>query len=348
MRMRELILKEECHEDVFALSVKTDQEQIQDIEYAFYLFRNDEKIQVVWYQPGGEVEFKLKRSGIYHVAAFARPKGHTELLGVKTSERYAFVHDSEIPRLGSICPVSIWGSCVSRDVLACQENDLQLKTYVARQSIVAALSPPVQCDKEIALSSGFQKRMVQYDLDKQGLPLLRKDGSQFLIVDMVDERFDLAKIHGSYVTMSNEIKASGVVPHGAEIIKKEKRGSQFFVEQHALDGYVDEFAKGITGIYKPDHIIIHVAKLHDYYVDEQNRIKKFPVHHIWNNKRTNELLASMYNRLKQKIPEAAVIDICDNYCADIKHKWGLAPMHYQSSYYEHVLKEIINIIMHRR
>lgn len=345
MCAQELILKEECRDDLFAVSVQTNQEQ--DIEYAFYLFRNDEKIQVVWYQPGGDVEFRLKRSGVYHVAAFARKKGQTEILGLKTSERYAFVHESEIPNLETVCPVSIWGSCVSRDVLACHENTLQLKTYVARQSIVSALSVPIQCDQEIALSSGFQKRMVQYDLDKQGLSQFQEDGSRFLIVDMVDERFDLAKVHGSYVTMSNELKASGVLPHGAEIVKKEKRGSQFFVEQCALDTYVDRFAREITRIYKPDHIIIHVAKLQDYYVDERNRIKKFPVHHIWNNKRVNELLASMYRRLKEQIPEAAVIDVCDDYCADTKHKWGLAPMHYQTAYYEHVLKEIVDIIKRR-
>lgn len=46
----------------------------------------------------------------------------------------------------------------------------------------------------------------------------------------------------------------------------------------------------------------------------------------------------MYGCTKKRIPYANVLSISSKYIADEKHKWGLAPMHFQEEYY----KEAVN------
>ena len=51
-----------------------------------------------------------------------------------------------------------------------------------------------------------------------------------------------------------------------------------------------------------------------------------------------EKMANDY--LEKYMPKAHVINICDKYCADENHKWGLAPMHYCDKYYIDMLSRI--------
>lgn len=247
------------------------------------------------------------------------------------------------------CPsktINLFGSCVTRDVFEYNtSNCLNLGQYIARQSILSAVSPSVQIVEEhIELDSKFQKRMVLMDLEKNTFEVLQKNTSDYLIIDLIDERFPLVKYNNSYFTASNEaVKGCSFLK---ELNKHYKRiaNGKLCVGNDEMEEYIDTFCNKISSIYKSNKIIIHRALLVDYYEDKNGKIRKFDNNHIKNNQRINYILSYMYDAIIDRLPGAYVIDEMNDTYADERHKWGLAPMHFQSNYYLKVLNRLIEII----
>lgn len=331
----------------------------ESCQFAFYLMRGSERVAVIWYRPENQATFRLKKSGLYRVICFVKRNG--EKTGKPYESGRIFRFDIGIDPIGlnqNNCkvPLSIFGSCVSRDVLECdanQERTIQLKTYVARQSIVSAVSQPVPCDAQhIQLKSAFQRRMVLCDFQKTSFALFEGDGSQYILVDFIDERFDLMKIGKAYITLSNEVETSGITRDylkekqfgiWSARVKKKRLRSHYYVGARRLEEYIRDFAKRLKRIYPEEHILLHRVKMQDYYLNSDGNVCKFPLNHLYNNARINRLLDYMYDYLESCLPHAPVIDFSDVYYADQNHKWGLSPMHYQTEYYDRVFKEILRI-----
>lgn len=246
---------------------------------------------------------------------------------------------------------SIYGSCVSRDLFEMEEaNKFQCQEYVARHSIVSAVSKPIELkEDEICLASNFQKRIVLNDIEKSTFQLLKEKKSEYLIVDFIDERFDLIRIEDSYITKSNELVASGFLngkEHKEIKRKKDSRGN-IYIEKENIQKYMDEFILQIKKIYKPKQIILHKAFLLDEYIDKDGKTQSFGKNYLKNNKEVNYILMYMYDYFQQELPCPNILDICCTYKADEQHKWGVAPMHYQREYYEKIvelIKEIVGIL----
>lgn len=329
----------------------------ESYQFAFYLMRGSERAATIWYRSENRAAFRLNRSGLYRVICFVRRNG--EKTGKPYESGRVFRINMEpdptgVNRSGKV-PLSIFGSCVSRDVLECeanQERAIQLKTYVARQSIVSAVSQPVPCDAQrIQLKSAFQRRMVLCDFQKTSFDLFTGDGSQYILVDLIDERFDLMRIGRAYITLSNEAEASGITRDylekrsgiGSARVKKKRIGVHYYVGARRLEEYIRDFAKRLKSIYPEEHILLHRVKMQDYYLNSDGSVCKFPLNHIYNNERINRLLDYMYDYLESCLPHASVIDFSGIYYADQNHKWGLSPMHYQREYYDRVYQEIMRI-----
>jgi hypothetical protein len=186
--------------------------------------------------------------------------------------------------------------------------------------------------------------MVLWDLEKTGFNTLRQDGSDYLIVDLIDERFDLVKTDGSFATLSNEAVTSGIWGASPERVTKKKGLRGYSVDGNNLDDYIEAFADRIQKIYRQDRIIIHAAYMKDNFVDEHGEVHGFPLNHIANNARVNAMLRYMYQRLRECIPQAKWVDVGERYCADSSHKWGLSPMHYQMEYYLEVYHQFAEIV----
>lgn len=327
-------------------------------QFAFYLMCGSERTATIWYQEKNQGAFQLKKSGLYHVICFVQQNGERAGRPYESGRVLRFEVEPAQVCFNQTHKVllSIFGSCVSRDVLECksnQERTIQLKTYVARQSIVSAVSEPLSCDEQrIQLQSAFQRRMVLCDFRKTSFSLFAEDGSQYILIDLIDERFDLMKIGKALITLSNEAEASGVTKDYAKEsrlglrsarMKKKRLRSHYYVGTRRLEEYIRHFADRLKKIYAEERIILHRVKMQDYYVDLGGNVCKFPLNHLYNNARVNKLLGYMYDYLEDCLPNAHVIDFCDVYYADQNHKWGLSPMHYQAEYYERVYQEIMKI-----
>ncbi len=333
-----------CNLNATNLECLADIENANIYQFAFYLKRNGEKIETKWYSPENKILFNLKETGNYTVVAFAKNGENAPI--ISESEKLIFIYEQNLVN------VSIFGSCVSRDILETPNyHFINLKSYIARQSIVSAVSPCVECNiDDINLPSTFQKKMIYSDFTKDVFDKLKTDNSDYLIIDLIDERFKLAKHKNSIVTYSNELITSGYI-QSPKFINDEKLLNPskfiFFPDTTANNGikrYIDEFVEDLLNIYPAKNIIIHRATMLDYYKNTNRDIIHFPKNQLKSNKEINAKINFMYDYLIYKLPNCKVIDLCDSFTADETNKWGLAPMHYESDYYTEVIRELYKLI----
>ena len=99
---------------------------------AFYLFRNGEREQIKWYTQASEVEFELFQDGLYHAAAFIKYKEEQQPIIIH-SRPIQVLHPAVPERIRNKTTISIFGSCVSRDLFELkQTDDFEIKCYIAR------------------------------------------------------------------------------------------------------------------------------------------------------------------------------------------------------------------------
>lgn len=238
--------------------------------------------------------------------------------------------------------VSIFGSCMSRDCFrVAPDKSLELSSYVARQSVVSAVSEPISLDMDcIHLSSAFQRRMVWQDFVKNTFNIFQNDGSKWLLLDLIDERFALAKVEDSYVTKSQSAVDGGVLSAQVPNIQRRLIGQDYYVEGTSLKAYIAEFCRRLLQIYEPDHVIIHRAFVSDRYVSLDGKVCDFDASKKASNRALNDLLKYMYDEILKQIPGAREIDCTNDYCASEAHVWGLAPVHYVDDYYRKVMEQL--------
>ena len=245
--------------------------------------------------------------------------------------------------------ISIFGSCVSRDAMEiCLKNhpDVCLKTYIARQSIISAVSPPIAFDEsEIHLASAFQKRMVACDLSKKTFDLLAGDGSEYLLVDLIDERFHLVQLQNSYVTLSSELINASFLPEGYRQIRRQKdTGGGYSFQGISMVQYAERFIDRLLQIYPPNHIILHSSRMCNEYIDLDGSRKEFTASVIGNNAVYNSLYDALYGIFAELLPSSPVITCGGRYLADASHKWGLSSIHFQPAYYQEITDQLLAVI----
>lgn len=242
--------------------------------------------------------------------------------------------------------ISIFGSCISRDILDYDKDHFLPEVYVARQSFVSSVFPPSTIDPDsICLTSAFQKRVVGWDLNKKAFEVLSPhDDSSFLLIDFFEERFDLVECGGSIATFSNEFAQSGL-----------QYNNRF--SWHTLDdvvgggcvsAYFEDFISRVLSIYAEQNIVLIMGLLCDTYRTLDGNVKPFDKATIEWNKRKNQKLIALYDRFRQLVPRANVIDICSSYRCYEGNKWGLASTHYEESYYRKAANMLLRIVERRK
>lgn len=107
--------------------------------------------------------------------------------------------------------VAIWGSCITRDFIEFDtEKKLTLCECISRSSLFSALaSSAAELYQESDLISKWQSSCVKTDFNKNHFVRLKDAEAEYLILDLIDERFDLLEIDDrekkTYVTLSNEL-----------------------------------------------------------------------------------------------------------------------------------------------
>lgn len=229
----------------------------------------------------------------------------------------------------------IFGSCVSRDILRFDtQGYFEIVRYFARSSF-ASLSSEPYVDKSILekITSNFQKRMVEWDMSKEFWLFLQQGNYDFLLLDMIDTRFHLHKIHSKYLhTISSEYQAGcDKRISSSQIIHRDSK--EFF--NLWLEG-LKKFSR-ITEAFQEKIICIkpywtNLLAGGGAFMDIK-LIAPF-----------NHLLENYYQALQDYLPKATFIEYPQGLLeADPNHQWGLATMHYKEEFYLYGLQKMREI-----
>ncbi|MDQ6600383.1 DUF6270 domain-containing protein [Bacillus salipaludis] len=239
--------------------------------------------------------------------------------------------------------LNLLGSCVTRDAFS-NKDKFSIKNYFARTSFASLVSEPIKVDlDDISLNSNFQKKSVYQDLNKSILNTLIEEPSDYLIIDLIDERFNLVQINNSIITMSNELKGSGLLDkfNYVEINRFENNVFDLWKKS------VDECFNAIFKVYDPSQVILHKTIWREKYLDKSGEIKSFSPSMINGIKKQNNLLISYYEYIESFITKINIIDMTDiDLLSSENHIWGLSPYHFEDKYYEifnNKLNEIIEL-----
>lgn len=243
--------------------------------------------------------------------------------------------------------VDIFGSCVTRDLFEFdKQRCFKINEYIARQAVISSLSKPLYYSKEnIHLSSNFQKKQIESDLNKDIFLKLQNSLGEYLIIDMIEERFKIAKIDRSYITVSNELNLSRFLDnYSFKLYDKDYRHGKVYFRHKAYKKIISAFCKKILEIYNEDKIIIHEVYLSNRYINKNGVINDFPENCLNDLYIFNQKLVYIYQILKEILPNAFILYLGNQYIASENNKWGLAPMHFQEQYYIEALQKLYNYI----
>jgi hypothetical protein len=235
--------------------------------------------------------------------------------------------------------IVIHGSCVSRDGFGRSgtHGSLKVVDYFARSSLgsCAATAPSMKVPYE-QLSSSFQSRMVERDVRKQFFRSLERPSFDILLLDLIDERFDLLQTApGAIATMSSEFMATGAMKI-AGMHKVIRSGSP----EH-WDNWVkgtDRFLAILSEHGILERLVVNRAMWAELTEGGSSLPTPFTKEAIGS---ANSYLARMYDYLASKLPENQIISFDDQvFIAQTDHEWGIAPYHYISEYYASLLTRL--------
>lgn len=236
------------------------------------------------------------------------------------------------------------GSCVSRDIFGPNfENgwkNIHINMSFNRSSLISLNGEPFNIDVSANPHlNPYQRRSLSDDLNKgfyKYIGKLKYD-NHYLLIDFVDERFDLFYFEGKYSSISNEFLASKLMDEirGRVVARFSDEVSALWKENCLV------FIDRIKQVIDSKHIILHRAFWMEKYVDGEGTFE-FP--NLSEIRRQNELLKSYYDFFQENCPGIRLLDLNDRgFLADKNHIWGLGAMHYQTAYYEQCMDYILSL-----
>lgn len=241
--------------------------------------------------------------------------------------------------------MAIFGSCVTRDLFEDPLLRAQLGHYAARSSVISVVAPPIEIDEDrVVLSSAWQRRCVVADFRKTFFNTLAETEADWLVVDLIDERFDLLKsITGSFVTRSSAFRAAGLDenrPFEGEPASRVSANGHRLFEQAAA-----QFARRVTEVVPAERVVLHRALWCTRFRSD-GEVAAFPPDLLAKCQRQNEMLTHGYDTLAAAFDGRAASVGVDPaiHVADANHHWQLEPYHYEAAYNQFAVERLQQLL----
>jgi hypothetical protein len=233
--------------------------------------------------------------------------------------------------------VLILGSCVTRDIFRLHGNGIKIVDYYARTSYPSLVSKPFQVNPDdVALDSQFQKRNVIRDFEKSFWTEIRGKKFDLLMLDLIDERFNLLKNEETIITKSVELVNSGFLErHKDEFIEISRN-------RYKIEDWADScqrFVERIKEVLDPERIVITKTKWALKLIDDSGCIVDYEQPSLRSYNQYNEIINKYYNILIENLPEATILE-SPHMISNKKHVWGLSPVHYIDDWYSDCRKQL--------
>lgn len=233
--------------------------------------------------------------------------------------------------------IFVFGSCVSRDVLNFGNDRCQLVDYFARSSLASAFHERATEDPySERLASAFQRRIVAADFSKQLAGRLTAADFDTLLVDFIDERFDLFCFDdGAVCTLSGELLSTGFLK-GNPVGRVVKSGSDEFFALW-VTGW-DRFWTRLGSLGLRDRVRLNRVFWATETVDGGDFSPAYRKERI---DAANGLLARLYAHVTAHLsPHQFLKFPASAFRGGVTHRWGTSPFHYADEYYRLALGQL--------
>lgn len=219
--------------------------------------------------------------------------------------------------------VAILGSCVTRDAFNYDSNkDFEITHYFARTSLISQMLGKGNFKKYNfeKISSNFQKNMIQNDIDSTFLDKL-DDNFDVLLVDFIDERFNLLVNKEEVLTLSSEFVSSENF-YSSEKVLESGSFEWFELWKKAFKDFIDSYRLKFNKRILINKVFWSVnksngSKFSDQSVDDEN-LK----------------LNKIYGYVEEILGCECFITYDESeIIANSDHVWGEAPFHYVDDLY---------------
>ena len=276
--------------------------------------------------------------------------------------------------------IAVLGSCVTRQAFLHNEGPEPWRLerpvhYQARTSFVSLVSPPLEPPEPLlaAIASPFEQRATRDDFQRNFWSRLAASQPDLLLLDMVDERFDLMAAGETprYATLNDQISTwdqqqrtrarrrllarlrrrfAKVAGDGLQRVGLQRFGlrrlRRLSLEVNQLwQGAAAGFAERLRAEHPRLRVALHLAPLSDTFADG-DRADPRDAAAWWERKPEHlgalrNLLGSYGQRLRQLFPEAPVLQVAPElHRMARRHPWGEAPWHYTTDYYRELVRQI--------
>jgi Family of unknown function (DUF6270) len=239
--------------------------------------------------------------------------------------------------------VAIFGSCVSRDLFENPRLRPSLGHYGARSSIISAVATPVPIAPErVVISSEWQRRCVLADFGKTFFSSLAHQRPDWLVIDLIDERFDVLCTSGSFVTRSSAFQAAGLddaTDLGLQPIRRmSPDGRMLFA------GAAPDFARRVLKLVPRERIVLHRALWCTRFTRD-GVVHEFPEERLQLSELQNTMLSDAYDLLEEAFGGVGATIAVDpeQHLADAHHRWELEPYHYEPAYNAYAADELLRL-----
>ena len=243
--------------------------------------------------------------------------------------------------------IAVVGSCVSRDPFAFLPSPaFQVTSYLARQSFAGLTGPPLAYEPQWYDGlAAFERKCVVADLEKNADYWRFESGADLLMIDYIDERFNLLSVGASLVCDTKHIRQPGflnayapaVWPRDSEAVwARWKAGAALF------------FARARRTL-PARRLVLHEAYWAPALRDREGAVTPFPAALAPVIAQNNTLLRRMYELTRREWPGVAVVRPGREVLyADPDHRWSREPFHYVEAYYAQVIAQVTGVVANLR
>jgi len=228
---------------------------------------------------------------------------------------------------------AIFGSCVSGDIFRLNRELGELVSYHSRCSLLSLMSPPLEFDDDdLEWPSNFARRVVKADFEKTFFDDLEALKCDVLIVDFVDERWDLLRLGDSMVTCSANLMKMGVDRLSrlgfARVARKDARTQELW--RDACARFASTLRERLPDLQVVLHKVVGAYRCRDG--EEFCELAPFadgiPLADV------NPMLEDCNACFRSHMESLLELDLPRTYAADKNHSWGISPFHFEERYYK--------------
>jgi len=250
---------------------------------------------------------------------------------------------------------NVYGSCVSRDIFRFS-NTHSVDINIQRNPISVAMSPAINVTPEIENSLekflNYEKRVMLYDFRKQALDLILNSKTEWLIIDVTEERWGSLCIATNKNNPNNTTKLYWPAPRKEyneiqkHILEKTNYSYRTLtiddLDYNEIEQAYKQVAEKILKVYDSSKVIICESYYSEYLLKNDGTLEKFE-NRVKDLYKMNNHYKRIHEILFKCFPKSPIIKFPTNTLGSENHLWPWSPLHYTDDYYLYA-SEAIDII----